>query len=79
MNVGHLSNSAFCLHLTLALLHFVWQGALIAGGSVLAVGFLGRVRWNPPPTIAGCCVDHVCRRHNSRNDRDEAVWGIWTT
>ena len=30
------------MHLTLALLHFVWQGALIVGGSVLAVWLLGR-------------------------------------
>ena len=42
MSTGHLFDSAFCLHLTLALLHFVWQGALIAGGSVLAVWLLGR-------------------------------------
>ena len=30
------------MHLTLALLHFVWQGALIVGGSILAVWLLGR-------------------------------------
>ena len=43
MSTGHLFDSAYCLHLTLALLHFVWQGALIAGGSVLAAWLLGRV------------------------------------
>ena len=42
MNADHLIDSAFCVHLTWALLHVVWQGALIAGGSVLAVWLLGR-------------------------------------
>ena len=42
MSTAHLFDSAFCVHLTWALLHFVWQGALIVGGSILAVWLLGR-------------------------------------
>ena len=42
MSTAHLFDSAFCVHLTLALLHFVWQGALIVGASILAVWLLGR-------------------------------------
>lgn len=34
MNTSHLFDSVFCIQSTLALLHFVWQGALIAGGAV---------------------------------------------
>lgn len=42
MNASPLFDNAFCVHLTLALLHFLWQGALLAGGVVPAVWLLGR-------------------------------------
>ena len=42
MNISHVFDSVFSVQLSLALLHFVWQGALIAGGAVLAVWLLGQ-------------------------------------
>ena len=30
MNLSELANSTFCLHLTLTLAHFLWQGLVIA-------------------------------------------------
>jgi uncharacterized protein (TIGR03067 family) len=42
MNISHLFDGTFCIQLSLALLHFVWQGALIAGGAILAAWLVGR-------------------------------------
>jgi len=42
MNVSFPFDSEFCVQLSLALLHFVWQGALIVAGAVLAAWLAGR-------------------------------------
>ena len=40
MNVAELFDSSFCLHLTLTLAHFLWQGFLIAAAAAIACRWL---------------------------------------